>query len=263
MEIQKTDEYTSENTNITDTNVIDTNTTATITPDTIDTGAESQKTEAPVLILFGKQCSGKGTVAEMLAKDYGYTIVGSGDLLRKIAKEDSDLGREVASYQLAGKLVSSEIVMEVVKDYISKLPAGSKIAFDGVPRAQEQATELNETLTKSGKTFQAILINISDETAEDRIVGRRGCPECKRIYGKNYKEECCEDCDGVALVTRSDDTVEKLKDRLNEYKTKTAPTIEVYKENLIEIDGERSPKGVARQVRKTMREVLGVNMLNK
>ena len=70
------------------------------------------------IILFGMQGSGKGTQARILADKHSYKIFETGGQLRQLAAEDSGLGREVKEITTAGKLVSNEIVMKIVENFL-------------------------------------------------------------------------------------------------------------------------------------------------
>ena len=71
---------------------------------------------APDLIILGPQGSGKTTQAELLAKTFGFALLGAGDLLREIAQEDTELGRKVRqTINVEGRLVQPELISEVIK----------------------------------------------------------------------------------------------------------------------------------------------------
>ena len=65
-----------------------------------------------------------------------------------------------------------------------------------------------------------------------RITGRRICKHCNEIYNVYFKpsstEGICDVC-GNELFQRSDDTVERLKVRLQEYEKQTVPVLEYFK----------------------------------
>jgi len=89
------------------------------------------------LILIGRQGSGKGTQGKLLAEKFGYKIFVTGDELRAIAKEDSELGREVKAITERGDLVSNEIVMAIVANFIQNLEEGVQVIYDGIPRSMD------------------------------------------------------------------------------------------------------------------------------
>ncbi|MFC1616418.1 adenylate kinase family protein [Patescibacteria group bacterium] len=189
------------------------------------------------LILFGMQGSGKGTLGKQLSERYNMEFFETGAELRKLSSEDSELGQKVKSIIEAGHLVSNEVVMEIVENFMNNIDDPKKgIIFDGIPRKIIQAETLNALLDKHDRTYKAVLLEIKEETALKRLTTRRICKECKNVYPVSYEDENCE-CGGE-LVTRSDDNPEAIKTRLKAFADETVPAIDLYKENLIVLDGE-------------------------
>jgi len=188
------------------------------------------------LIFFGMQGAGKGTLGKTVAENYGMQIFETGGELRKLAKEDSELGRKIKSIIEAGHLVSNEVVMEIVENFMNNLENNSPILFDGIPRKIEQANSLNEVLEKHNRNYRAVLININKETALKRLTTRRICNVCKTVYPADYQEDTCPN--GHELETRKDDTPDAIATRLDAFETETKPAIELYREKLITINGE-------------------------
>lgn len=203
--------------------------------------------------MFGMQGAGKGTVGKRVAKHFGLEVFETGEALRTLAAQDSELGKKVKEIIEAGNLVPNEIVMGIVENFINKLPAGKSVLFDGIPRKIEQANSLNALLEKNGRDYKALLINISKETALRRITTRKICSNCKEVYPASYKENVCAKC-GAPLTTRADDNTEAIKVRLEAFDKETVPTIEIYKDKLIEIDGEGTIEEVALLTEKTLQE---------
>lgn len=190
------------------------------------------------LILFGMQGAGKGTIGKSLAERYNLKIFETGGALRALSQEDSELARKVKSIIEAGHLVPNEVVMEIVEDFISKLPPNTNVLFDGIPRKVEQAESLNALLKKNGRTYKAVILDIKEETALKRLTTRRICKVCKAVYPITYTADKCT-CGGE-LVTRSDDNADAIQTRLKAYRDETIPAIALYQEGMIKIDGEPS-----------------------
>lgn len=189
------------------------------------------------LIFFGMQGSGKGTLSKSVAERYGLEIFETGGELRKLASQDSELAKKIKSIIEAGKLVSNEVVMEIVENFLNNLPANTDILFDGIPRKIEQANSLNKLLNTNGRKYLGVLIELKEETALKRLTTRRVCENCKTVYPADYTKENCEKCGGK-LITRADDNPESIKTRLDTFKQETLPAIDLYRDNLIKIDGE-------------------------
>ncbi len=188
------------------------------------------------LILFGMQGAGKGTIGKSLAERYNLKIFETGGALRALSQEDSELARKVKSIIEAGHLVPNEVVMEIVEDFLAKLPPNTNVLFDGIPRKVEQAESLNALLKKNGRTYRAVILDIKEEVALKRLTTRRLCKVCKTIYPITYTADKCT-CGGE-LITRSDDNPEAIQTRLKAYRDETVPAIALYQEGMIKIDGE-------------------------
>jgi adenylate kinase len=189
------------------------------------------------LIFFGMQGAGKGTVGKRVAEKFNLKVFETGAELRRLASEPSDLGKKVKEIIEAGHLVSNEIVMEIVENFMKTLAPGENVLFDGIPRKVEQANSLNEVLKKYDRTYKAVILEISEDTALKRLTTRKICSKCKEVYPANYTKDVCEKCESP-LVTRADDVPDAIKTRIEAFKKETMPAIEIYKDVLIKVNGE-------------------------
>lgn len=191
------------------------------------------------IVLFGRQGSGKGTQGKYLSERYGLMPFVTGDELRKLAIEDSELGRKIKSIIEAGHLVPNEVVMEIIENFMKSVPEGKSVLFDGIPRKIEQAESFNALMKKLGRDFKGILIEISEETALERLTKRRICEKCKAVYPAKYDKDTCE-CGGKLTVRTDDTNMDSIRNRLDAYREETEPVIEMYKSQgkVIKINGE-------------------------
>lgn len=180
------------------------------------------------LILFGPPGSGKGTYASILEKKLGIPKVNTGDLLREIAKTETELGRKIAEYANKGELVPDEIVTDILKQRISKPDCIKGFILDGYPRTIPQA----EALEKISSPDVVINLIVPQNVIIARLSGRLICPNCNAIYHKIFlkpkNDEICDKC-GSKLIQREDDKPEVIKRRLSVYKKQSKPLIEYYK----------------------------------
>lgn len=195
-------------------------------------------------IFFGMQGAGKGTVGKKVAEKFNLKVFETGAELRRLAQDPSDLGKKVKEIIEAGHLVSNEVVMEIVENFMKTLAPGENVLFDGIPRKIDQANSLNEVLKKHNRVYKAVILEISEETALRRLSTRKICSKCKEVYPATYTKDTCEKC-GSALTTRSDDVPEAIKTRIEAFKKETTPAIEIYKDVLIKINGEPTIEEVA------------------
>jgi adenylate kinase len=192
------------------------------------------------VILFGRQGSGKGTQGKLIAERYGLMPFVTGDELRKLAKEDSELGRKIKSIIEAGHLVPNEVVMEIIANFMQNIPAGKSVLFDGIPRKMEQADSMEALLQEMDRDFIGLQIEIAEDTAIERLTSRRVCAECKSVYPGFFKGDACESCGGELITRQDDSNMDSIQNRLTAYREETLPVIEAYqaKDKIIEIDGE-------------------------
>ena len=197
-----------------------------------------------IVILLGAPGSGKGTVASRLvAADTTLKHVSSGDLLRDAVKRQTPAGVQADGFMKRGELVPDGIIARMIGDLMSEIKTPCTLLLDGFPRTVVQAEILDETIASCGATLTAaVLLNVEDEVLIERIAGRRGCPKCGAGYHvKNLPpkvEGICDKC-GAKLVTRKDDNLATVKNRLEVYKTQTMPLIDFYRKRdlLREVQG--------------------------
>lgn len=193
------------------------------------------------LVLFGIQGSGKGTQSKIIAEKFDLEIFETGGALRKLSAEDSELGRKVKSTIEAGHLVTTEIVMEIIADFLKKLPEGKSALFDGIPRSEDQKVQYDQVMKNANRDFMGLWIELTSDEAMKRLTTRRLCSKCKEIYPADYKGSVCEKCGGE-LITRTDDTPDAIKVRLQTFDEKTLPVIREYEAEgkMLKVDGEKS-----------------------
>ena len=84
---------------------------------------------------------------------------------------------------------------------------------------------------KNDVDFKVIYFDIPQDLLLERIIYRRSCPKCGKIYNlkslKPKKNGICDIC-GVELIQRKDDTEEIAKSRFETYFNQTAPLIDFY-----------------------------------
>lgn len=180
------------------------------------------------LVLIGCPGAGKGTQAKMLSKKYDIAHISTGDLLREQIKKGTELGKKVSEIINAGGLVSDDIVSAMLAERIKADDCRKGYILDGYPRNVSQAEGLNGIV---GSLDKVICYEVDDNVIVDRMVGRRSCPNCGKMYHTTYnppkKEGVCDEC-GEALIQRKDDNEETVVNRLKVYHETTAPVIDYY-----------------------------------
>jgi len=202
------------------------------------------------IVLLGAPGAGKGTQCKRIVARYGLQHLSSGDILRNQRATGTELGKEAQSYMDSGALVPDEIIVEMMIDAIEKAPPAGFI-LDGFPRTVNQAVELDKSLASSGQGIDVILnLQIDDRVIEERMTGRRSCPECGAVYHiKNLKPKVDGVCDSddAKLIQRPDDRPEVVKNRLKTYHRQTEPMVDYYRESrtVYDIDANKGADEVS------------------
>jgi len=202
------------------------------------------------IVLLGAPGAGKGTQCKRIVARYGLQHLSSGDILRNQRATGTELGKEAQSYMDSGALVPDEIIVEMMIDAIEKAPPAGFI-LDGFPRTVNQAVELDKSLASSGQGIDVILnLQIDDRVIEERMTGRRSCPECGAVYHiKNLKPKVDGVCDSddAKLIQRPDDRPEVVKNRLKTYHRQTEPLVDYYRESrtVCDIDANKGADEVS------------------
>lgn len=185
------------------------------------------------IILLGKPGSGKGTLANQMAKKENTHHLSGSDVLRENSQDKSAKYYKEARHALeSGILISSEIINGMVSEKIKTLQ-GQNIIFDGYPRSLEQAKALLKMI--GDEPIKAIYLDVPDDILIERIIRRLTCKGCAASFNeigmKPKVEGVCDHCGGE-LHKRVDDNEETLQVRLDQYTTHTAPVIDFLKDNI-------------------------------
>ena len=196
------------------------------------------------IVLIGPPASGKGTQCRRVQEMLDIPTLGTGALLRREIESGSELGKEVASFLDNGAYVPDELIMAMVKGWVTE-NAETGWMLDGFPRTLAQAQWL-----ESGEDFPAptlaIGLDVSRNELEGRIFGRRECTQCgATVAVKSADETNCEHCGGE-LKSRSDDNVESFRTRFANYSELTQPLFDYYaaQGKLLSVNGSNTPDDV-------------------
>ena len=210
------------------------------------------------IMFIAPPAAGKGTQAELVVEKYHIPHISTGDILREISKEDSEIGNYVKETLASGQLVKDDITYQLIEDRLKKDDCKKGFIIDGFPRNIDQAYQYDKILDKLGYEIgNVILINIDKKTLEKRITGRRLCEKCNAIYNINdensspKQESICDECGGK-LYQRSDDNLEAFETRYETYLSKTEPIIKHYKDMgvLKEVDGNDTVENIFQSIDK-------------
>jgi len=164
--------------------------------------------------IFGRPFAGKDTHGRELVALFNGVLLGGGDILR-----NSEIPAHVTELIRAGKLAPTEDYIKIVLPYLSRDEFKQKpLILSSVGRWHGEEEGVLEATEASGHPIKAVVYLNIDEVAVRA-----------RWSSKNHVGERGE---------RHDDTEEILEIRLAEYREKTLPVIDFYREHglLIEVD---------------------------
>lgn len=204
-----------------------------------------------LLVMLGPPGVGKGTQGEMLAEEFGFERLATGDVLRDACKQGTRLGRKAQEYMDRGDLVPDDLIVAMVRERLDGLHPGKGVILDGFPRTVPQAEALDDVVGDLERRIGGVLLlTAPDEVLVKRISGRRSCPECGRLYNVHFdppsEEGRCDEC-GAELRHRDDDDTSTVRHRLEVYRELTEPLVAYYRRSrapVIEVDGNRSMDAV-------------------
>lgn len=180
------------------------------------------------VILLGPPGAGKGTQAQLLAKQLGVVHISTGAMLRDAVAAKSPLGLMAAKVMQAGQLVADDLMVELVQQRVAQDDCAQGFILDGFPRTLVQA----QALAAAGVEIDVVIeLALDDEVIVQRISGRLVHLASGRTYHRQFappKDEGRDDVTGEALVQREDDQEATIRARLQVYHQQTAPLIAHY-----------------------------------
>ncbi|WP_349401759.1 adenylate kinase [Candidatus Phytoplasma solani] len=211
-----------------------------------------------ILILLGPPGIGKGTQAAVLSDILKIHHVATGDIFRKNFQENTKLGKESKEFIAKGLLVPDDITNQMIADYLSQIVFNSGFLLDGFPRNVLQAQFLEIFFAKSNLTLtKVIYFNAGTQDLMKRIVGRRICHGCGKVYHLNHippRVQGVCDKDQKKLIQREDDKPDTFLKRLKVFNQETLPLVKYYrqKKQLFEVDGMQNIQQVTQIILKVL-----------
>tara|TARA_B100000902_G_scaffold284681_1_gene270657 strand:- start:443 stop:1018 length:576 start_codon:yes stop_codon:yes gene_type:complete len=177
------------------------------------------------IVIFGKPGSGKGTQANFLKEKYKLYHISTGDLFRKNINNQTELGVEAKSFLDTGDLVPDSVTIKMLENEVLSNKEVNGYIFDGFPRTLNQAKSLDTFLKSINLNINA---TIALDVNEDELISR--------LLDRGKK------------TNRSDDQdIKKIKNRFNEYNTKTSILINFYNNQgkFFSVDGKGSVNDIS------------------
>ena len=192
-------------------------------------GGQSVGEKPRIVFVIGGPGCGKGTQCKKIVENFKYQSFSTGDLLRKYVQDKKEGYEEIDDQMKKGKLISSETLMKVLKEYIlnSKI---KKILVDGYPRNQENIDVWEKEMKDLVEVKGALYIEVSNEEMKKRLLGRN--------------------------EGRADENEETITKRLETFDKETKPIVDYFEKqgNLIKIDGMKTVDEISKEIAEKFKE---------
>ena len=192
-------------------------------------GGQSVGEKPRIVFVIGGPGCGKGTQCKKIVENFKYQSFSTGDLLRKYVQDKKEGYEEIDDQMKKGKLISSETLMKVLKEYILNSRI-KKILVDGYPRNQENIDVWEKEMKDLVEVKGALYIEVSNEEMKKRLLGRN--------------------------EGRADDNEETITKRLETFDKETKPIVDYFEKqgNLIKIDGMKTVDEISKEIAEKFKE---------
>ncbi|ODA31922.1 adenylate kinase family protein [Planctopirus hydrillae] len=201
-------------------------------------------------VIMGVQGCGKGTQAKLLKDDLDLVHISVGDIFRWHIQTHTKLGARIKRQIAEGQLVPDDTVEDIIRARLGEHDWNYGFILDGFPRNLVQARFFLESYDIDA----VIHIDVPDQVVFERVLARRLCSNCgldyNLIFHRPAEDDVCDVCNGK-LVQRDDDNHDAIRSRLNDYRTKTEPALELFrkKELVIDVDGRLTRDEIQANIR--------------
>ncbi|KAF4123575.1 UMP-CMP kinase [Geosmithia morbida] len=193
-----------------------------------------------VLFVLGGPGAGKGTQCAKLVKDYGFTHLSAGDLLRaEQERPGSQFGDLIRDYIKNGLIVPMEVTVQLLENAMADAlrESGSadgkgRFLVDGFPRKLDQAHKFEEAVCPAK---MVLFYDCPEDVMESRLLER----------GKTSG--------------RSDDNAESIRKRFRTFVETSMPVVDYYskQDKVIKVDATATPDNVYSATQKALTDRLG------
>ncbi|WP_264308992.1 adenylate kinase [[Leptolyngbya] sp. PCC 7376] len=175
------------------------------------------------LVLLGGPGAGKSTQSRFLCEKFQLQRVSVGDILRQAIADQTDLGKQAESYVNQGKLIPDPLIIEFMRDRLTRPDMVNGWVLEGYPRTAFQAEELDFLLDDLSQTLnKAIYFKVDEQVLSERSQAR-----------------------GL-----TDDTPEAIRERLKAFRESTEPILDYYspRQKLLTVDAGQAIEAVSAEL---------------
>lgn len=180
------------------------------------------------IIFIGPPGSGKSTQAKKIAEALNLLHISTGDVIRKLHEQEDPAVEESYQYLLRGEWVPDDLIIGLLKNWINRFPDTEGIVLDGFPRTVPQAKILDQQrfLPGTGTADKVVYVNTSQAECLARLIKR------------------------AEIEHRADETQEAIEQRLEEFRTKTEPVLDYYRQKgiVLEVDGDGTIEEIYQEI---------------
>ena len=187
------------------------------------------KTDYLSIVLMGKIASGKGTQTQMVLKDFGGSYFANGDNIRAAGKKDSVFGKKMKAVYEEGFLMPEWIASYWMARAILDEHPDDIIVFESVAKKPDEADLFHEIHEWMGRSYIVFNLVVSDDLVHERSEAR---------------------------ARDVNDTSELISKRLDEYRTFTEKSIDIFRSHgkVVDIDGDQTPEQVREEIFKHLQK---------
>ncbi len=198
-----------------------------------------------IYVVLGAPGSGKGTRSQIIQDKLGIPHISTGSLIRQNTEVISNYNETVSN----GILIPDSVIEEILVRELKRHDTSNGYILDGYPRNIEQAKRLDKILSnRKEEITKVFLFEVTLETIHSRVLSRKICGQCSKIYGHmdNISEgDKCPICSGK-IVLRTDDNEQTLKNRIDIFFKEIDEIKKYYKkmDKLEIVDGNKGSKEI-------------------
>jgi len=187
-----------------------------------------------VVFVLGGPGAGKGTQCDFLVRDYGFTHLSAGDLLRtEQDRPGSEFGAMIKEHIREGIIVPMEVTVQLLENAMTEdikdRGGQGRFLIDGFPRKMDQAIKFEEAVCPSKFT---LFFDCPEYVMQERLLNRG------RTSG------------------RADDNAESIKKRFKVFEETSMPVVDYFEkqDKVVKIPATKTPDEVYAVVREEMNE---------